>query len=420
MKPRFHLRNMLFAAFLIVVAIPLAFQSYFHLAEHGRDQRRTAGGRLREAAAGISASVDDYIERHRAAVGNTAGGVEAGGRFDPAILRATLQRTRAHHSGFRTMLVADETGLIIAADPAGPAEGPSVVGNSVADRDYYQEAIRLQQTYVSSAFLGRGFGGDPIVAVSRAFRGPGGKTYVLEGSLDLAKFRMFENRYATLESAPLIIADTAHRVVYASPRLGEPVLKDISQSPITEMGHRHADTTFEIPDPRGPLLMAHTTTAAAGWHVYIGQPLAVIQQERSQYLRLTLMVALIALLVSLGLAQWLSVKVSRPVEHLVHALHEFFASGTPEPVRLPRFVPVEIRALSDAYDGMSARLTKVLSGLLPVCAWCKKIRNDRQEWEPMEAYITRETEAKPTHGMCPDCARKHFPEESSRVSKNVP
>lgn len=410
---------MLFIAFLTVVAIPLTFLSYFHLAEHDRDQRKVAGGRLREAAAGISASVDDYIERHRAAVGNTAGGLDTVGRFDPAILQATLRRTRAHHDGFITMLVADDSGRIIAADPLGPVDGPSVLGGSVADRPYFQEAIRLQQPYVSTAFMGRGFGGDPIVAVSRAFRGPGGRSYVLEGSLDLAKFRMFETRYATLENSPLIIADTAHRVVYASPLLGEPVLKDISQSPITQMGHRHADNTFEFPDPRGPLLVAHTTTAAAGWHVYIGQPLAVIEQERSQYLRLTLLVALVAFLVSLGLAQWLSVKVSRPVEHLVHALHEFFASGTPEPVRLPRFVPLEIRTLADAYEGMSARLTKVLSGLLPVCAWCKKIRNDRQEWESMEAYITRETEAKPTHGMCPDCARKHFPDEAKRVLKNI-
>lgn len=415
MKPRFHLRNMLFAAFLIVVAIPLTFLSYFHLAEHDREQRKLAGGRLHEAASGISASVDDYIARHRAAVGNIAGALEAGARFDQTFLRATLQRTRAHHGGFITMLIADETGRIIAADPEKAPDSPSVIGNSVADRAYLQEAIRLEQPYVSTAFAGRGFGGDPIVAVSRSFRGPGGRLYVLEGSLDLTKFRMFETRYATLENSPLIIADTAYHVVYASPQLGEPVLKDISQSPITQMGRHHAGAIFEIADTRGRMLMAHTTTEVAGWHVYIGQPLAVIERERSHYLRLTLLVALVALLAALGLAQWLSVMVSRPVEHLVHALHEFFASGTPEPVRLPRFVPIEIRALSDAYDDMSARLTKVLSGLLPICAWCKKIRNDQQEWEPMEAYITRETEAKPTHGMCPDCARKHFPEETGRL-----
>lgn len=411
---------MLFAAFVLVVAIPLIFLSYFHLAEHDRDQQKTARGRLQEAAAGISASVDDYIERHRAAVGNTAGGLEARGKLDRALLQAALERTRAHHGGFITMLVADQSGRVIAAVPPGPPDRPSVIGSSVLDRPYFQEAMRLQQPYVSTAFLGRGFGRDPIVAVSRAFRGPGGRLFVLEGSLDLTKFRMFEERYATLENSPLIITDTAYQVVYASPELGEPVLKDISQSAIAQMGKLHAAAAFELSDPRGRMLMAHTSTAAAGWHVYIGQPLAVIEQERREYLRFALLVALVALLVSLGLAQWLSVRVSRPVEQLVHALHEFFASGQPEPVRLPRFVPVEIRSLAQAHDEMSARLTKVLTGLLPICAWCKKIRNDRQEWEPMEAYITRETEARPTHGMCPDCARKHFPEETGSPSQDVP
>jgi hypothetical protein len=50
---------------------------------------------------------------------------------------------------------------------------------------------------------------------------------------------------------------------------------------------------------------------------------------------------------------------------------------------------------------------KQLSGLLPICAWCKRIRDDEGSWQQIETYITVHSEADFTHGICPDCARKH-------------
>jgi PAS domain S-box-containing protein len=49
---------------------------------------------------------------------------------------------------------------------------------------------------------------------------------------------------------------------------------------------------------------------------------------------------------------------------------------------------------------------RTLRGLIPICAWCKKIRNDDGYWEQLEAYIRNHSEADFTHGMCPDCARE--------------
>jgi hypothetical protein len=50
-----------------------------------------------------------------------------------------------------------------------------------------------------------------------------------------------------------------------------------------------------------------------------------------------------------------------------------------------------------------------LEGLLPVCAWCKKIRNDDGYWQELEAYLKPRTKADFTHGICPDCARTMLP-----------
>jgi len=52
---------------------------------------------------------------------------------------------------------------------------------------------------------------------------------------------------------------------------------------------------------------------------------------------------------------------------------------------------------------------KTLSGLLPICASCKKIRDDKGYWNQMEGYIQQHSDAQFSHGMCPDCAKKMYP-----------
>jgi ligand-binding sensor domain-containing protein len=52
---------------------------------------------------------------------------------------------------------------------------------------------------------------------------------------------------------------------------------------------------------------------------------------------------------------------------------------------------------------------KILSGLLPICANCKKIRDDKGYWDQLEGYIQTHSEAQFTHGICPECMEKLYP-----------
>ena len=52
---------------------------------------------------------------------------------------------------------------------------------------------------------------------------------------------------------------------------------------------------------------------------------------------------------------------------------------------------------------------QTLSGLIPICAGCKKIRDDRGYWDQVESYIAKHSDAKFTHGICPECSRKYYP-----------
>ena len=72
-------------------------------------------------------------------------------------------------------------------------------------------------------------------------------------------------------------------------------------------------------------------------------------------------------------------------------------------------------SFNDVIDTLAAKrkelraalaLVKQLSGLLPICASCKKIRDDKGYWQQIEAYIRDHSDAEFTHGMCPQCAKR--------------
>jgi len=52
----------------------------------------------------------------------------------------------------------------------------------------------------------------------------------------------------------------------------------------------------------------------------------------------------------------------------------------------------------------------ILRGILPICSFCKKIRDKDEKWIALEKYITEHSEAGFSHGLCPECAKKHYPD----------
>ena len=62
---------------------------------------------------------------------------------------------------------------------------------------------------------------------------------------------------------------------------------------------------------------------------------------------------------------------------------------------------------------------KVLSGFLPICASCKKIRDDTGYWRQIEEYISKHSGALFSHGICPDCVKKLYPEFHEELQKGI-
>jgi len=76
-------------------------------------------------------------------------------------------------------------------------------------------------------------------------------------------------------------------------------------------------------------------------------------------------------------------------------------------VQLQNSLSDRIRQLQEAVSQI-----KSLRGIIPICSYCHKIRNDQKSWQQLEKYISEHSGAEFSHGICPECLKKHYPEES--------
>lgn len=83
--------------------------------------------------------------------------------------------------------------------------------------------------------------------------------------------------------------------------------------------------------------------------------------------------------------------VFHPLIHIISLTHFFGDRG------------ISTDLLSDILNAFSI-------SMLPICASCKQIRDDRGHWNEIEVYIEKHSEAEFSHGICPECARKLYPE----------
>jgi len=114
---------------------------------------------------------------------------------------------------------------------------------------------------------------------------------------------------------------------------------------------------------------------------------------------------------AVALGRWFDVcafRVGSPHEHLVGILFRDMTSLRRSQEALEETVAARDRAIEELADAL--RRVNTLSGLLPICMYCKSVRDDAGYWERLETYLSNHTGALVSHGLCPACAKSHYTE----------
>jgi response regulator RpfG family c-di-GMP phosphodiesterase len=82
-------------------------------------------------------------------------------------------------------------------------------------------------------------------------------------------------------------------------------------------------------------------------------------------------------------------------------------------VRLQQSLAARVSQLEEALANV-----RVLQGLLPICLYCKKIRDDQNYWQQVDKYIGDHSQARFSHGVCPDCYERVVKPEIGQYLKN--
>ena len=417
MRKTYSLRAYLLGTLLLAAIVPIALLSFFHARTYESKERQETGTHLQEAADAIGESLLLRMSIALHGLETEAQDIAATqpkNGLDRAEVEAALARVRKIYTEFVTVILIDDQGRVIAQNMDVPLSNTPPYGRSVADRDYFQQPMATGKPFVSNMFMGRAFGADPIIAISTPVEMPNGKRYVLEGSLKYFAFQKFETRYSHIEGGRLIITDAKDQVVYSSPFLNLAPLSSLSSTPLLARANESPKAAFTLPDDAGEQLVGHKIIEPIGWKVFLGQPVAIFAREIRAYYAFSFGLALLAVFIASLLAFGLARAVTKPITQLAAACREFVLEGKKLDVQQTAITPKEVNTLVQDFTSMSERVSKVLTGLLPICSSCKNIRDENGEWKRVEAYIDSRTEAKFTHGMCPDCVERLYPDVKLR------
>ena len=151
------------------------------------------------------------------------------------------------------------------------------------------------------------------------------------------------------------------------------------------------------------------------WWLPIGAVLLSIDYLTGAYIQLPLAYGLPIFVAAWYSGAWTAVTLALivPLAHFGFlAIHPEGAAMLDTVMTPIRGVVIAIVALWFArlaeHERQLRREIQALTGLLPICSFCKNIRNEAGEWELLEQFITRKSDAQFTHSLCPSCQKIHY------------
>ncbi|MDH5630602.1 MAG: ATP-binding protein, partial [Gammaproteobacteria bacterium] len=265
-----------------------------------------------------------------------------------------LRKLHADNAEFNTMIITDRQGIITASSPAYEK---TIVGMSVADREYFKQAI-MGRHYISDAFMGRGFEVAPIIAISAPIYDHKSRkvTGILEGSLFLKNM----HRYIDLKGEGLdvlnrdiLITDNKNRVIYTTLENEVEVFQTIDWHESANLSFLGFNSTVYINEP----IISEGHILKNRWAIRSIYRVGNYNEYARDVYQDFALIVLAAILFVGSLAAYLSYHINGPIKWLLKRTQRLSLAGdVSEPVNISPYVPSELFSLMRAQESAERRL----------------------------------------------------------------
>ena len=290
----------------------------------------------------VSESVDTHLNMHLNVTKNLSIMILSAKKPEEVITETQLS-----FPGFITMLIADESGKVTAGAPIdfykNIASAPEAQRN-VSDRGYFSVPRATKRPYLSNAFLGRGFGNDPIVAISSPILVNGEFAGIVEGSLNLPKFEVIEE-LVQLEKSEfhIVVTDKENKIVYSSKEL--PLKTLDSFNPLPEENNRYIDgLSLMLLD--GVEYLYYLQSNSYEWNIYtLKQPKLI-----SNFIIENLLILTVTLILISGFFLLVSHRFANQITYPLISLTRIFNRGESYSLDNSLYNTVEVRNIAEQLE----------------------------------------------------------------------
>lgn len=308
-----------YLSFLCIIVSSLSF-SLLYTVRSAQQVEQQIVSDIGAKANSLREVTEDFVSDYVVAVRNLRDSMQSLTNYDEQL--ELMELTQRNYPGFVSMLRADAVGRIVHGVPSDHF-GEVLIRNTtlpeIDDRNYFRLPKETLTGFVSSAFRGRGFGTQPIIAISEPMLANGEFTGIVEGSLDIPELtRLVRRTDIDPRYQSVVVTDDDNQVIFASEELDLVTLANFTPRNLQNL------YTQNLPLTRieGRDLLYTQRLNSYGWNIYVfSSPNELTELFTENLIILITFLILIAILFALVTRRFAR-EITRPLESLAEQLNQ--------------------------------------------------------------------------------------------------
>lgn len=376
------LRTHLTLAFMITALVPILVLGGIQISQIYKITRDYNDVQM-QMTQHLADEIDTYVHQHKNAVEAVAMMITLSQNKDYEQLKVLLQGTQQKFPGFINIYVADKDGVNIEFYPES-TEGRSLIGYDFSSRNYYQEMVVKQSTMISAAFQGKVQITKPLIAiVVPIFTADHKFDGYVSAALDLSKVAELATKYDYGKNGYAVVIDGKGNAIYHPDYGIRTTIQNLSGESIVQQNQgKSCETgTFFSGITSQDEFSTSTVINDLGWMVWVSKPLIAHDEEIFSSLKSTLLLVLVALLLTSiltwYLARWFNYTINLLVKYTKSLAQQDFEVSSIQ--FKEQGVPYELKLLSQHFLDMAKELKANQQNLLELNAQLEQRVEERTE-----------------------------------------